>query len=93
MAILLMRTACWIPKATNAQSEYVILILHMDHPVGVTFIMCIDISSHTQHKTHCANQTLIYGYRNLTTKLWSVLCVTRNVGTQYVILIALPLQQ
>jgi hypothetical protein len=65
----------------------------MDHPVSVTFIMCIDISSHTQHKTYCVNQALIHGYKNPITKLWNVLCVTGNVGTQYVILIASPLQQ
>ena len=65
----------------------------MDHPVDVTFIMCIDISSHTQHKTHCVNQALIHGYKNLNTKLWSVLCMMGNVGTQYVILIDFPLQQ
>ena len=65
----------------------------MDHPVGVTFIMCIDISSHTQHKTHCDNQALIHGYKSLKTKLWSVSRVMGNVGTHYVILIAFPLQQ
>jgi len=93
MTILRMHIGCWIAKATNIHSEYVILILHMDQPVGVTFIIRIDISSHTQHKTHCASQALIYGYKKLKTKLWSVLCVMGNVGTQYVTLIVLPLQQ
>jgi undecaprenyl pyrophosphate synthase len=65
----------------------------MDHPFCETIIMCINISSHTQHKTHSANQALIHGYKNLTTKLWSVLCVMGNVGKQYVTFIAFPQQQ
>jgi len=93
MTTMRMRIACWIPKATNTQSKYVIPILHMHHSVGVSIIMCINISSHIQHKTHCANQALIHGYKNLTTKVWSVFCAMGNVGTQYVIIIAFPLQQ
>jgi hypothetical protein len=60
MTILRMRTTSWIPKATNTQSEHVILILYMDHTVGVTF-MCGDISSHTQHTTYCANHAVNHG--------------------------------
>jgi hypothetical protein len=50
--ILRMRTACWISKATNIQSERVIPIPYMDHTVGVT-CTCGDISSHAQHNILC----------------------------------------